>query len=64
VCNIDCEIMPQGEKSSVSLTCLQHFAGLATGIIVLEGNTNKLTELIASTIKNIADFFIGIKGCF
>lgn len=64
VCKIDCERILQGEKTSVSLSRLQHFADVATGTILAEGNTNKLTELTASAIKSRADFFIGIKGCF
>ena len=64
VCNNDGVKILQGEKAAVSLTCLQHFAGVAAGTILGEGNTNKLTELTASAIKNRADFFIVIKGCF
>jgi len=33
-------------------------------MILFEGNTNKLTELTARAMKNKADLFIGIKGCF
>ena len=64
VCKIDCERILQGEKTSVSLSCLQHFAGAAAGTILADGNINKLTELTASAIKNRTDFFIVIKGCF
>lgn len=64
VCKIDCERILQGEKTSVSLSCLQYFSGVAAGTILVEGNTNKLTELTASAIKNRIDFFIVIKGCF
>ncbi len=62
--NIDCDMIPQGEKSSFSLSCLQHFTGNEEGIILSEENTNKLTEPIASAINNIADLFISIYGCF
>ena len=64
VCNNDGKKILQGEKTAVSLSCWQHFAGVAAGTILPEGNTNKLTELTASAIKIRTDFFIGIKGCF
>ena len=64
VCNNDGEKILQGEKTAVSLSRLQHFAGMVAGTILGEGNINKLTELTASAIKNRVDFFIGIMGCF
>jgi hypothetical protein len=56
--------MFHGENSSKFLSCLQHFACLRGVIILPDENTNKLTELIASAINNIADLFIGINRCF
>ena len=62
--NIDGDMIPQGEKSSISLNCLQHFTGGQEVIILSEENTNKLIEPVASIINNIADLFISINGCF
>jgi len=58
------EIILQGAKSSVSLSCSQHFTGLADGIMVVAENTNKLTELTASASNNTADLFINIDRRF
>ena len=62
--NIDCDMIPQGEKSSFSTSCWQHFTGNEEGIILSEENTNILTELVASAINNMADFFINIIRLF
>lgn len=46
------------------MSFLQQFILPAAGIILLEEYTNAVTELTASAINNIADFFSGINGCF
>jgi hypothetical protein len=42
---------------------LQQFILLSAGIILLEEYTSAVTELAASAINNMADFFSGINGC-
>lgn len=53
-----------GTKSSFWFNCLQQFIFLSEGIILFAEYTNKLTELTASAINNMADFLSSINGCF
>ena len=41
----------------------QQFILPAAGIVLVEEYTNAVTELTASAIRNIADFFSGINCC-
>jgi hypothetical protein len=60
--SIDGDIIPQGEKSSVCLSCSQGFTGFTGGGSFFEENTNKPTELIVSVMNKTADLLIGIKS--
>jgi len=58
------DIIPQGKKGSISLSCSHEFSGFTDGVILFAENTNKLTELIVSVMNNTADFLIGINRSF
>jgi len=58
--------MSQEENTGVSINWPGHFscvlwAGVVTGSVLAEENTNKLKDPAAAAISRTADFFIGIQ---